>query len=104
MISLISSSKPWSSILSDCLWPCCGKEAGLPLWMCHPNDLPDIILKALVQHSVCLIKDQVADPFQVQATHIHQVLQPSRGCNHHLSSPSQGLALLPLGNPSIAAN
>ena len=43
--------------------------------MCHPNDLPDIILKALVQHPVCFIKDQVADPLQIQATHIHQVLQ-----------------------------
>ena len=95
--------------------------------MCHPDNLPDIILKALVQHPVCLIKDQVADPFQVQATHVYQVLQPrievvvmtheskhrkapsllelpSRSCDHDLSSPSQGLALLPLGNPSIAAN
>ena len=42
----------------------------------HPDDLPDIVLKALVQHPVCLVQNQVADPLQVQTTHIHQVLQP----------------------------
>ena len=45
-------------------------------WMCHSNNLSDVVLKALIEHSVCLIEDQVADSLQIQAAHVYQVLQP----------------------------
>ena len=44
--------------------------------MRHPNNLPNVVLKALIEHSVGLIEDQVADSLQIQAAHVHQVLQP----------------------------
>ena len=44
--------------------------------MSHPNNLPDVILKTLIEHSVRLIKHQVADSLKVEAAHVHQILQP----------------------------
>ena len=45
-------------------------------WMRHANNLPNVVLKALIEHSLGLIKDQVADSLQIETAHVHQVLQP----------------------------
>ena len=49
------------------------------------NDLPDLRLKAHVQHAVGLIKHQVGGPSQVDLPDLQEVNQTTRSCDNYFS-------------------
>lgn len=65
------------------------------------QDLLDLWLETHVQHSVCLIQDQVRDLAQLDLTRLQEVIQASWGGNHDLHTVGQVPQLSSLGSTTV---
>mmetsp|Transcript_84037 Transcript_84037/g.158200 ORF Transcript_84037/g.158200 Transcript_84037/m.158200 type:complete len:298 (+) Transcript_84037:586-1479(+) len=81
--------------------PRCGEEKDLACWLYLPRHCEHILLKAQIQHSICLIKNKVRDLAQRQNVCAHKVAQSPWCCNHDVCTPPQFLLLRPLVTTSI---
>mmetsp|Transcript_76555 Transcript_76555/g.155386 ORF Transcript_76555/g.155386 Transcript_76555/m.155386 type:complete len:204 (-) Transcript_76555:959-1570(-) len=81
---------------------CSEEERVAPSW--YPlQDLPDLRLKAHVQHAIGLVENQVINIAEVHSTTLDEVIQPARAGHDDLCTTSQRSQLLPSRCAAVAA-
>mmetsp|Transcript_125159 Transcript_125159/g.267176 ORF Transcript_125159/g.267176 Transcript_125159/m.267176 type:complete len:218 (-) Transcript_125159:522-1175(-) len=79
---------------------CSEEERVAPSW--YPlQDLPDLRLKAHVEHPVCLVQHQLGDPIELHLPALEEIVQPPRASHDAMDAPAILRHLVPLRRPAV---